>query len=89
MPEIEKSVVCYINTKVKEIVPKGVICERNGEEFLVEADTVVCALGFRAPYNRVDALCEKVDEVYIIGDCKNVGQIYQAINEAYYAAMRV
>ena len=36
MPEIEKSVVCYINTKVKEIVPKGVICERNGEEFLVE-----------------------------------------------------
>ena len=30
----------------KEVVPSGVLCERNGEEMLVEADTVVCALGF-------------------------------------------
>lgn len=89
MPEIEKAAVCYVNTKVKEIVKEGVLCEKDGEEFVVEADSVVCALGFRAPYDKVDALCDKVDEYYIIGDCKNVGQIYHAINEAYYAAMRV
>ena len=89
MPEIEKAAKCYVNTKVKEIVKEGVLCEREGEEFVVEADSVVCALGFRAPYDKVDALCDRVDEYYIIGDCKNVGQIYHAINEAYYAAMRV
>lgn len=89
MPEIEKSAKCYVNTKVKEIIPAGVLCEKDGEEFIVEADSVVCALGFRAPYDKVDALCDKVDEYYIIGDCKNVGQIYHATNEAYYAAMRV
>ena len=89
MPEIEKAAKCYVNTKVKEIVKEGVLCEREGEEFVVEADSVVCALGFRAPYDKLDALCDRVDEYYIIGDCKNVGQIYHAINEAYYAAMRV
>lgn len=89
MPEIEKAATCYVNTKVKEIVSEGVLCERDGEEFVVEADSVVCALGFRAPYDKVDALCDKVDEYYIIGDCKNVGQIYHATNQAYYAAMQV
>lgn len=89
MPEIEKSATCYVNTKVKEIIPAGVLCEKDGEEFIIQADSVVCALGFRAPYDKVDALCDKVDEYYIVGDCKNVGQIYHATNEAYYAAMRL
>lgn len=89
MPEIEKSATCYVNTKVKEIIPAGVLCEKDGEEFIIPADSVVCALGFRAPYDKVDALCDKVDEYYIVGDCKNVGQIYHATNEAYYAAMRL
>ena len=63
--------------------------ERDGKEFVIEADTVVCALGFRAPYAEVDALCELVDESYVIGDCRNVGMIYQAINQAYYTAMQI
>lgn len=54
MPEVEKAAKCLVHTKVKEIVPEGVLCERNGEEILVEADSVVCALGFRTPYDKVD-----------------------------------
>ncbi len=87
--EVENSASIYVNTKVKEIIPEGVLCERGGEEFVVEADSVVCALGFRAPYDKVDALCDMVDEYYIIGDCKNVGQIYHAINQGYYSALRL
>jgi len=89
MVELNKSAEIYLETKVKEIVPEGVICERAGEEFLIEADSVVCALGFRAPYNTVDELSELVDEYHIVGDCRNVGQIYHAINQAYYAALLV
>lgn len=89
IPEVEKSATIYVNTKVKEIIPEGVLCERDGEEFVVVADSVVCALGFRAPYAKVDELCECVDEYYIVGDCKNVGQIYHATNQAYYAALLV
>lgn len=89
IPQVEKAAAIYVDTKVKEIVPEGVLCESAGEEFVVEADSVVCALGFRAPYDAVDALCDCVDEYYIVGDCKNVGQIYHATNQAYYAALRV
>lgn len=89
MPEVEKSAECLVNTKVKEIVPSGVLCERDGKEFTVEADTVVCALGFRPPYDKVDQLADLVDETYIIGDCKKVGKIYDAMNTAYYSALRV
>lgn len=89
MVEVEQSANIYVDTKVKEIIREGVLCERGGEEFVIEADSVVCALGFRSPYDKVDALCNCVDEYYVIGDCCNVGQIYQAINQAYYAALRV
>lgn len=89
MPEVEKAAKCLVHTKVKEIVPEGVLCERNGEEILVEADSVVCALGFRAPYDKVDELTDLVDEYYVIGDCKKVGKIYDAINTGYYSALRV
>ena len=76
-----------MKTKVKEITPQGVLVE-NAEkgEFLIEADTVVCALGFRAPFAAADALCDQCEEAYVIGDCHNVGQIYHAMNEGYYTA---
>lgn len=87
MPEVEKSAICYVNTKVKEIIPTGVVCERDGEEIIIEADTVVCALGLTPPFNKVDELTDLVDEYYIIGDCKKVGKIYDAINTGYYSAL--
>ena len=89
MPEVEKSAECYVNTTVKEIIPEGVLCEKDGRELVLEADTVVCALGFKSPWDQVDALTELVDEYYIIGDCKKVGKIYDAMNTAYYSALRV
>lgn len=89
MPQVEKSAKIYVKTKVKEIRPEGVLVESEHGEFLVEADSVICALGFRAKWAEVDALCEKAEDYYILGDCKNVGQIYQAMNDGYYAAMSI
>ena len=89
MPHVKESAALYTDTKVKEIRPEGVVCENADGEFLVEADSVVCAVGFRAPYATVDEFCDLVDESYIIGDCNNVAQIYQAMNAAYWAARNV
>ncbi len=86
MPEVEKSATCMVNTTVKEVTPEGVRCEQDGKEIFIPADTVVCALGFRAPFDQVDALCDCIDESYIIGDCRKVGKIYDAINNGYYCA---
>lgn len=84
MPEVLKSATLYVNTLVKGVVDNGVLVERDGEEFVIEADTVVCAAGFRANYAKVDALCDVVDEYYVIGDCKKVGQIGQAMDDGYH-----
>lgn len=89
MPEVEKSATCYTNTKVIEVMPTGVRCEREGEDIIIEADSVVCALGFTSPYDKVDGLTDLVDEYYVIGDCKKVGKIYDAMNTGYYSALRV
>ena len=89
MPEVEKSAEIYTNTMVQEVTENGVLCERGGEELLIEADSVVCALGYRSEYDKVDALCEKVDESYVIGDCSKVGLIYHAVNQGYYTAVRL
>lgn len=89
MPEVERSAKCLVNTKVKEITSEGVVCEADGKEFTVQADSVVCALGFKSPYDEVDKLTDLVDEYYIIGDCKKVGKIYDAMNTGYYSALLV
>lgn len=89
MPQVEKAATCYVNTKVKEVLPTGVLCEKDGETFEIPADTVVCALGFVSPYAQVDALTDMVDEYYILGDCKKVGKIYDAMNTGYYSALLV
>ena len=88
--EVERAADCYTNTKVKEIVPEGVIVEgADGKEFLIEADSVLCALGFRAPYAQVDELLDLVDESYSIGNCRNVGFIHHAISQGYYTALKL
>jgi NADPH-dependent 2,4-dienoyl-CoA reductase/sulfur reductase-like enzyme len=89
MPEVQKAAKIHTNTTVKEILPQGLVCDGGEGEFIVEADTVVIAAGFRSPYETVDRLCSLAGEYHILGDCKNVGQIYHAINTAYYAALSV
>ena len=89
MVEVNNSAELFTNTTVKEVTDEGVVCQRDGEEFVVKADTVVCALGFKSAYDKVDELCELVDENYVIGDCKSVGLIYNAVNQGYYTAMRL
>ena len=62
MPHVHESARLYPRTKVKEIKENGVLVENEDGQFLVEADTVVNALGLRAPYARVDALMDEVEE---------------------------
>lgn len=87
MPHVQESADLYVKTKVKAITQEGILAQNSEGEFLIEADTIVCALGFRAPWAVVDALCAEVDESYVVGDCKNVGQIYHAMNDAYYTGL--
>ena len=77
-------------TKVKEITGQGVIVEyANGETELLEADTVVIALGLRPNARLIDELNSVVPETYIIGDAHKVGVIGDATNEAWRVAIEI
>ena len=89
MPEVEKSAACYTDTMVKEITSSGVKCEKDGNEIFIEADSIVCALGFISPYDEVDQFDGVVEDTFVIGDCRKVGKIYDAVNTGYYTALRV
>jgi len=77
----------YTGHKVVEITPKGVkALTKDGKEVFIEGDTVVAALGMK-PNN---AISEKIAAKYhiktrVIGDCKHVGKVGNAIREGFYA----
>lgn len=90
MPHVHESATLLLKTKVKQITDKGVLVENDEKgEFLVEADTVVNALGLRAPFARADALMDAADEAYVIGDCQKISMIYKAINEGHWTALQL
>ena len=90
LPRIYDAAAVMCNTSVKAVTEEGVlVCDADGKESVIEADSVVCALGFKSEYEKVDALSDIVDEYYIIGDCQKVGKVYDAMSTAYYAACRV
>lgn len=89
LPQVKAAAVCHTNTVVREIKPDGVKCVCGDKDVFIKADSVVCAFGFRVPTDKVNALCNACDtEAIILGDCLKVGKIYDALNSAYYAALR-
>lgn len=77
-------------TGVQEITDKGVIVRTaDGQEQLLEADTVVLAFGLKPDSEKIKALADVVPETYIIGDAQKVGVIGDATNAAYFACMEI
>lgn len=90
LPKVKDAAVCHTNTMVKEVKAEGVKCLCGDREVFIEADSIVCAFGFRSPTDKVDELYRACEgEVNILGDCQKVGKIYEAMNGAYYAALRI
>ncbi|MDB7983857.1 NAD(P)/FAD-dependent oxidoreductase [Faecalicoccus pleomorphus] len=90
LPRIQKAATILCNTKATEITNNGVwVSHLDGTKEFIEADSVVTALGYHSDTAMVDAFCDCVDEYYIIGDCKKVGKVYEAMSTAYFSALRV
>lgn len=80
------------NTKLEEITEKGIRTINSKfqwKEF--EADTVVLALGMRPRKDVVTELRHLIPEteVYIIGDCKQVGNVYSAVHAGFDTAVEI
>ena len=58
---------------------KVLLCEGpDGKEVLYKADTVICAVGYRALTSVVDRLRGTAPEFYYIGDCARPRKVFDA-----------
>lgn len=68
---------------VKEVTGDGVMVEKEGEQTLLPADTVVLAIGARANDFLAKELKGKVKELYVIGDAVKPRKLTEAIREGF------
>jgi 2,4-dienoyl-CoA reductase-like NADH-dependent reductase (Old Yellow Enzyme family)/NADPH-dependent 2,4-dienoyl-CoA reductase/sulfur reductase-like enzyme len=90
--ELEKfpNLSCMTRSKASEITRDAVFVERaDGTIAELAADTVIIAIG-RVPLNDdAESLRELVPDFAIVGDCRRVGKIKDAVREGYSAAMNI
>ena len=90
LAEIEDSGLdVHINARVLRVEADGVVVEEEGEERLLPAQTVICAIGQRPRAAAVDALRDSAPFVRIVGDAQRPANVTTAVYEAYHAALDI
>jgi NADPH-dependent 2,4-dienoyl-CoA reductase/sulfur reductase-like enzyme len=89
----EKNIpVCY-GLSLAEVRDDCIICRDMATGTLKEipCDTVLLAMGMRERWSLVDALrhCAPESNVAIVGDCRKVGTIAEAVNQAFQACLHI
>ncbi len=77
------------NAKVKEINDRGILLEKAGITFLLDADTIIISVGETLDNDLAETLKDQIREVYAIGDCHRIGNAMTAIQSAYNEAVRI
>ena len=90
LKEIEKYVHVHAGCRVEEVTADGVRCrDKDGNELMVGAQTVICALGQRGRTDVVEALRNGAPFVRVIGDARKVSTITNAVYQGYHAALDI
>lgn len=77
-------------TKVREITDTGVlVVDKQLQEYEIEADTVVLALGYTSDDALYQELKDKYADVFLIGDAMRTGWIVDAVHQANHFAREV
>jgi NADH dehydrogenase FAD-containing subunit len=77
------------NVMVKEIKPEGIVCEKEGIDFFLNADSLVVSVGMKPRDQLGEMVRGKVKELYSVGDCSRIGNALTAIHTAYDMAERI
>ncbi|MFC1982904.1 FAD-dependent oxidoreductase [Chloroflexota bacterium] len=83
----DASVKILTETKVLEITDEGItISDKSDKRSMLEADSVVLASGMEPNRDLLEALKDKVPEVYALGDCMEPRKVINAIWEGFHTA---
>jgi hypothetical protein len=74
---------------VKEIKPEGIVCEKEGIQFLLHTDSLVVSVGMKGRGQLEELAGGRIKEVYRVGDCCEIGNAVTAIHGAFDLAQRI
>lgn len=77
------------NAKVKEINERGLVLEKAGITFLLDADTVIISVGAKQRNDLAESLKGEVAELHIVGDGQKIGNATTSIESAFDVAMKI
>ncbi|MFC1839380.1 FAD-dependent oxidoreductase [Thermodesulfobacteriota bacterium] len=90
LDQLEKHVSCRTNLKGVQITEEELLCsDKDGNETLFNADTIICAVGQKSLRSEVERLRDCVSEVIIIGDCVKPGHVTEAVFQGYWAGIDI
>ena len=79
-----------VNTVCTEIFDNGIkVVGENGEEQIIEADSVVLSAGMKAKEEERDSYRGTAYDVISVGDCREVGTVYSAVQTGFRAGLRL
>jgi 2,4-dienoyl-CoA reductase-like NADH-dependent reductase (Old Yellow Enzyme family)/thioredoxin reductase len=78
-------VISYEHVTVEDIAPEGVRVTIEGKTRLLEADTIVLAIGSDADESFIDSLREIVEEIHVVGDANGNARFREAMIEGHEA----
>lgn len=79
----------FTKTKLEGISDEGIVVSKDCGREVLKCDTVVLAVGAKPERELIDALKERVEEVYSIGDCVSPRKILEAIEEGFMIGAQV
>lgn len=83
------NVEIHKSSLVTEITPNGAIVKNGNEQKELQADTIICAVGYKSENKLYDEVKNEVDDAYLIGDAKAVKNIMYAIWDSYEIARSI
>lgn len=84
-----KNLDYYLHSACEKITEEGVFIKGENSQFMLQADTVLVAIGFSSKIDEVASLFAITPATYYVGDCRNVASIMEATNEAYFIASSI
>ncbi|WKY45223.1 FAD-dependent oxidoreductase [Eubacteriaceae bacterium ES2] len=86
---IKRELDIQFNTSVKEIKENGLVCESDGKETFIEADTIIYAVGQKSRRDEAAALNFCGSEFYLVGDVIAPRDITSANSEAFLTSRNI
>jgi 2,4-dienoyl-CoA reductase-like NADH-dependent reductase (Old Yellow Enzyme family)/thioredoxin reductase len=90
LDQLDKFVTCRTDMRGVRITEEGLVCaDKDGNEILINADTIICAMGQKPLRSVVDGLRDCASEVIEIGDCVKPGNLTEAVFRGYWAGIDI